>query len=139
MAGYKTFTLKAQYVAVATILPQGGSTPIAGLAGLFSNRASGDVYFGLLGSRSVANTIIDRLNLGKRFGTASRETAQKILQGSSTFTPGAGGIIDITVRNTDAQLATDIANAYTDALWRAGGSHELLRGGAPAAFFLKRS
>lgn len=112
----KTYSLKSQYVAAATILPQGGSSPIAGLAGLFTTRSSGDVYFGLLGSRSVANTIIDRLHLMRTFGTSSRETAQKILQGSSTFSPGAGGIIVITVRNTNAQLATDIANAYTDAL-----------------------
>lgn len=113
----KTLTLKSQYVAVATILPQGaGASPLGGLAGLFSSRATGDVYYGLLGSRTVANNIIDRLNLMRVFGTGSRETAQKILAGSSSFTPGAGGIIAIAVRNTDAQLATDIANAYTEAL-----------------------
>lgn len=112
----KTFSLKSQYVAVATILPQGGASPLQGLAGLFSSHANGDVYFGLLGSRSVANSIIDRLNLMKVFGTSSRETAQRILQGSSGFFPGAGGMIVITVRDTNAQLATDIANAYTEAL-----------------------
>ncbi len=112
----KTYSLKAQYVAQATILPQGGSSAAAGLAGLFSTRQPGDVYFGLLGSRSVANTIIDRLDLLKTFGTGSRETAQNILQASSTFTPAAGGIIVVAVRNTNAQLATDIANAYVDAL-----------------------
>ena len=113
----KTYTLKAQYVAVATILPQSeGASPLGGLAGLFSSRATGDVYYGLLGSRTVANNIIDHLNLMKVFGTPSRETAQKILAASSSFTPGAGGIIAIAVRNTDAQLATDIANSYTEAL-----------------------
>lgn len=113
----KTYSLKSQYVAVATILPQGGgASPLGGLAGLFSSRATGDVYYGLLGSRTVANNIIDRLNLMKVFGTPSRETAQRILAGSSFFTPGAGGIIVIGVRNTDAQLATDIANSYTEAL-----------------------
>lgn len=112
----KTYSLKSQYVAEATILPQGGSSPLGGLAGLFSSRANGDVYFGLLASRSVANSIIDRLDLLKVFGTQSRETAQRILQASSTFVSGSGGIIIISVRNTDAQLATNIANAYTEAL-----------------------
>ena len=113
----KTYSLKSQYVAVATILPQGGgASPLGGLAGLFSSRATGDVYYGLLGSRTVANNIIDRLNLMKVFGTRSRETAQRILAGASSFSPGAGGILVIGVRNTDAQLATDIANAYTEAL-----------------------
>lgn len=112
----KTYSLKAQYVAAASILPQGGSAPAASLAGLFSTRTSGDVYIGLLGSRSVANTIIDRLDLMKTYGTHSRETAQKMLQASSAFLPGAGGLIVITVRDTNAQVATAIANAYTDAL-----------------------
>ena len=114
----KTYTLKSQYVAIATILPQdgAGASPLGGLAGLFSSRATGDVYYGLLGSRTVANNIIDRLNLMKIFGTRSRETAQNILAGASSFTPGAGGMLVISVRNTDAQLATDIANAYTEAL-----------------------
>ena len=111
----KVYSLKPQYEASATILPQQTVDASNGLASLLSVRGPSDVYVALLESRTVANEVINRLDLFNVFKTRSRESAQRALAGSSKFV-STGTLIVITVRNTDAQLATRIANAYIDAL-----------------------
>ena len=109
-------SLKPQYVAVATFLPKGGNTEAASLASIFQASGPGNLYLGLLRSRSVADDVITRADLMKYYGTTSPEVARAIL-GSRTFI-GQGGdsIISLGYRDQDAQKAAMIANAYLDGL-----------------------
>jgi len=110
------YTLKPQYVATATFLPQEGHTGGETLASLFSNRGPGSLYIGLLHSRSVQDNTIDRLNLLERFGTQDREEARGILAAKSTFAEGGDSLITITIRDGNAQMASSIADAYMQGL-----------------------
>ncbi len=111
----KVFSLKSQFVASASILPQQQATEASGLASLFGAHGTNDVYVALLGSRTVANEVISRLDLQHVLGTPTLESTQKALAAASSFA-NSGTLITISVRQTDADLATRIANAYIDAL-----------------------
>ncbi len=110
------YTLKPQYVATATFLPQEGHTGGETLASLFSNRGPGALYIGLLHSRSVQDNTIDRLNLLQQFRTQDREVARNILASKSTFVEGSDSLITISIRDGDAHMAASIADAYMQGL-----------------------
>lgn len=113
--GY-VYSLKPQYVATATILPQQGHGNPDTLASLFYARGPGGLYIGLLRSRSVQDDIIDHANLMQLFHVSDRELARDILAGKSSFLEGADGLLFITVRDGNAQDAATIANAYLQGL-----------------------
>jgi uncharacterized protein involved in exopolysaccharide biosynthesis len=64
----------------------------------------------------VQYDVINRLGLLKMFHTSSYEDASAHLAGESSFSQGGDGIITISVRESSAQSAAEIANAYLDAL-----------------------
>ncbi len=113
---YYVHTLKPAYVAIATFLPKGGNTEAASLASIFQASGPGNLYIGLLRSRSVEDDVIKRADLMKYYQTTSWDITRAIL-GSVTFiSQGADSIIVLGVRDRDAQKAANIANAYLDAL-----------------------
>src|SRR5579875_3500195 len=64
-------TLKPQYVASATFLPKGGNTEVASLTSIFQASGPGNLYIGLLRSRSVLDDVIQRCDLMKYYKTDS--------------------------------------------------------------------
>lgn len=110
------FTLKSQYVATATILPESAHVETDTLAALFSPHSSGTVFTGLLRSRSVANDVIDRAHLLTHYHTTSYADARAQLASQSTFDVGPDEILTISVKDPNAQVAAMIANAYLAAL-----------------------
>jgi len=109
------YSMTPLYEADALILPQ-SKAQSAGYAAMFNSHSSGDVYIGLLRSRSVSDGVIDRLHLLDLYKTRSRERARAILAGSSTFNSGADTMISVIVRDKNASTAAEIANAYLDSL-----------------------
>jgi tyrosine-protein kinase Etk/Wzc len=111
------FTLQPQYVASAVILPQGGHAVAMGsLSSLFSSGGPGGMYMGLLKSRSVQDEVMDRTDFMRLVKVKSREKAREVLAGKSTFTSTPDSLLEIKVKDKDAQVAAQIANAYLDAL-----------------------
>ena len=110
------FSLKPQYVAKASFLPQEGRAESANLAAIFSNRGPGALYIGLLQSQTVQNDVIARGNLMTLFHTNSMEATRDQLAGISSFSEGADGIVTVSVRDGNAQDAARIANSYLAAL-----------------------
>ena len=109
-------SLKPQYVAFATFLPKGGNTETATLTSIFQASGPGNLYIGLLRSRSVEDDVIKRSDLMKYYGTDSHELARGIL-GSRTFiSQGQDSIISLGYRDQNAEKAAEIANAYLDGL-----------------------
>jgi tyrosine-protein kinase Etk/Wzc len=88
---------------------------------LFANSESGDLYIGLLGSRTVADDVIDRAHLMQEYNVTQREDARARLGAASAFEVDKNTLISITVRAKRPALAADIANAYLDALYRLNG------------------
>ncbi len=109
------YSIKPLYESYASILPQDrAEAPTA--TTLFTGRSTAEVFFGLLASRSVADEVIDRLNLLAAYHTTDREAARLRLAGSTTLNSGRGGLIIIQVREENAAQAAHIANAYLEAL-----------------------
>jgi tyrosine-protein kinase Etk/Wzc len=111
-----TFVTKPQFEATALLLPQESPSQSNSLASLFSPKSPGDVYLGLLGSRSVADRVIDQVHLLESFHVTSYERARNILAASSKFTVRKDMLVGIEVRNLNAIVAASIVNAYVDAL-----------------------
>lgn len=112
----KVHSLKSQYVATATFLPSQGHTQADTLSSIFSPRGPGNLYIGLLQSRTVQDSIIDQNHLLDLFHTRSYEAARGVLAAKSSFVEGGDSIITISVRDGNAQDAAMLANAYLQAL-----------------------
>ena len=108
--------LKAKYVATATFLPSQSQTQTQALSSIFSPRGPGNLYIGLLQSRSVQDNVIQRNNLLQLFRTTSMEAARGALASRSTFIEGADSIITISIRDENAANAALLANAYLQGL-----------------------
>ncbi len=109
------YSIKPLFEAYASILPQGADeAPSA--AALFGARPTSEIFFGLLGSRSVQDDVIERLNLLAAYHTTDQEIARLRLAGSTVFSSGRGGLVIIGVREENAAQAAHIANAFLEAL-----------------------
>ncbi len=123
--------MKPMYTAEAVFLPpqsspgssmalqltsQLGSLGGVGAAGALGLKSPGDVYVGILGSRTVADNLVQKFNLQKVYNTKRLSDSVKKLQNRSNFTSGKNTLISIKVEDHDAKRAADLANGYLDAL-----------------------
>ena len=109
------YSITPLFEATASILPQ-GKDDVSSLSTFFNTHSPGDVLIGLLSSRSVADDVIDRVDLIHVFKAKSREAARRSLEGASVFSSGKGTLVEIKVRHDNSDTAQRIANAYIDAL-----------------------
>ncbi len=84
--------------------------------GLGSLKNPGDLYIGMLQSRTVADILIDRFKLKERYGTSTMARTRKTLEDSTKIGAAKSGLITIDVEDHDAQVAADLANAYVKEL-----------------------
>jgi uncharacterized protein involved in exopolysaccharide biosynthesis len=116
------------YTARARILPpqqeksglsgmSGGMGDLAALAGLRVGGSPGELYVGMLKSRTIADAIIERFDLMRVYDEDSRTRMYRTLDGLISVSLGkADGIIAISVDDEDPQRAADMANAYVEEL-----------------------
>jgi len=138
------------YTATALILPPqqetsdlatmlGNAGDIAALAGLQVNNNSGDLYLGLLQSRSVADAIIDKFDLMQVYDEEFRVKAYQALRKYASVSQGRkDGIIAITVNDEDPERAAAIANAYVDEIKKFNVRLNLSNAGRERAFIEDR-
>lgn len=88
----------------------------AGAAGLL--RTPGDLYVGLLKSRTVSDSIISRFHLQRLYDEDTMVDTRKHLDRRITIAVAKDMLIHIRVEDRDPQRAADMANAYVDALYR---------------------
>lgn len=105
-------TLKPQFVATASFLPSQGHVEAANIASILNASGPGNLYLGLMRSRSVEDDVVERVHLRERYHVDSYEVGRNILASKSSFLDGPDGIITITIRDENAQAAADMANAY---------------------------
>jgi tyrosine-protein kinase Etk/Wzc len=141
------FIMKPTYTAQATFLPP-QSAPGSGLSQLASQlgslgtmgalsglKSSGDVYLGILGSRTIAEGIVKKFELQKVYNIKRVGDTEKELKKRSTFILGKDTLITISVDDHDPQRAADISNAYLDALREQNGRLALTESAQRRFFF----
>jgi tyrosine-protein kinase Etk/Wzc len=141
------FVLKPVYTAEAVFLPPqsppgSAMTQLAGQLGslgaagaLGGLKSPGDVYIGILGSRTIADTLIKRFDLQKVYNTKRLSDAEATLKSHGKFVAGKDTLITITVVENDPHRAADLANAYLDALHEQNGRLALTESGQRRVFF----
>ncbi len=103
----------------AALLNQLGGA-LGGLAGAAGGalgiRSPNDLYVGMLKSRTVADNLISRFELGKVYDEERPSDTRKRLEKETTIVAGKDGIITIEVDDKSPKRAADLANAYVDEL-----------------------
>jgi tyrosine-protein kinase Etk/Wzc len=144
------FLLPPIYTSTASFIPpnlsSGGSSVASALAGQLSavgagdllgaGKTSGDLYAGILRSRSIASDLVKRFDLVRIYRVKKESQAEKIL-GSNTVVAidAKSTIVTVSVTDTSAALAQDIANAYMDALRQTEGRLALGQSSQRRLFF----
>jgi len=117
---------------------------VGGLAGLAAGGLGGglgggsDLYVGMLKSRSVADAVIQRLDLAKVYKTKSPEETRKKLEGTVKILAGKDGIISITAEDKEPKRAALLANAFVEELGRTTIRLNLSKAGTERLFLEKR-
>ena len=125
------FSLKPTFMATATILPpqapQSAAAALVGQLGSLAGLGGGaggllknptDTYVGILEGRTIADRIIGQFHLQSLWKQTRLGDARKILQAHVQFEAAKDGLIVITVTDRDPKLASDMANAFVDELYR---------------------
>ncbi len=152
LAAIIAFLLPAQYTASASFIPptNSSSSSMAALVGQLSSmggggsllgasKNSGDLYVGILKSRTIASALVNRFHLQSVYKVSKESQAEKTLAAHTAFTVGAKDtIVTIAVTEKDPVLARDIANAYLDALRSTSGGLALTENSQKRQFFEQR-
>lgn len=80
-----------------------------------------DTYLGMLGSRTVADEVIDKLGLVSQFQVKDEDAARVVLSSASRFSVNKNSLIIVQVDAKTGKLASDIANAYLEGLYDLNG------------------
>jgi tyrosine-protein kinase Etk/Wzc len=128
LAGLFSFTMPNVYRATTKLLPpqQAQSSAAAllsqlgGMASVVSGGAGpknpNEVYIAMLKSRTVADRLINRFQLGKVYNTKSPARTRSALEDSTTILTGKDGLITVEVVGVDQKLVAPLANAYVEEL-----------------------
>lgn len=123
--------LPTRYTAVTEIMPprqtpssaalflnsaagMGALADLGGTGGLF--RDANAIYIGLLQSRPVVDSIINKFDLNKVYRTNRLSDARKVLQQNTSIASERSTLLSISVTDRDKNRAADIANAFVDEL-----------------------
>jgi uncharacterized protein involved in exopolysaccharide biosynthesis len=103
---------------LAALLPALSKSPgLAGLGDLMGAKTTGAVFMKVLSSRTVGDHLIEKFELRKRWGLSYMEdTRQKLAKRTDIADDKKSGVIDISVRDHDPNLAMALANGYVEEL-----------------------
>lgn len=126
------FYLPVWYTADAIILPPQqqqsslaafasgafGSLGSASVASQLGLKSPSDLYIGLLGSRNIADSIVDEFHLKQVYRKKLSSEARKELARHVSFSSGKDSLIKISAEDTSPERAAAITNAFVDELYR---------------------
>ena len=122
LALFAALAIKPWYVAEAVFLPPKPEvSPAEPFAALLGANDASDSYLGMLTSRTVADEVVDRLNLAAVYKAKLKTDARTQLAKNSKFTVNKNSLISVSVTDSDPSLAAAIANAYLESLYRLNG------------------
>jgi uncharacterized protein involved in exopolysaccharide biosynthesis len=141
-------SLPNQYSSTASFIPpsSSGNSSAAALASqlaavgggglLGAAKSTGDLYAGILGSRSIAEKLIQRFDLKKAYGAKRESDAVKSLAAHTVVLADTkSGILTVTVTDKSPERARDLANGYLDALRETNGRLALTESSQRRFFF----
>lgn len=143
------FVLPVRYTSMASFVPptnSTGSSMAAALSGQLSllgagdllggSKATGDLYAGILKSRSVTGEIVQRFNLMSVYRLSKESKAEKELEDNTSVTVDSKStIVTISVTDKNPERARSIANAYLDVLRSTDGRLALGQSSQRRLFF----
>lgn len=88
------------------------------LASLSPTRNEGDVYLGLLNSRTVTDDVIENQHLADYFHTSNPSELRRRLAGMAKVSVDKDQFLTVTVRAKEPETAMRVANAFPEALSR---------------------
>jgi uncharacterized protein involved in exopolysaccharide biosynthesis len=93
-----------------------GSLAAAAAGGGFGLKDPNAIYIGLLKSRPISETIIDRFGLVEVYRSKDRTGARLELEKNTQIASERSGLISVSVTDKDRDRAAQIANTYTEQL-----------------------
>jgi tyrosine-protein kinase Etk/Wzc len=145
------FVIRPSYTSIASFLPpsSGSNSATAALVGQLSqlsgmsggsslggSKGSGDLYVGILKSRSVKSELVKRFSLMTLYNAKKESVAEKVLANHSSFDVDAkSSIVTISVSDKSPARAHDLASAYLDALTEKNGQLALTESSQRRVFF----
>jgi tyrosine-protein kinase Etk/Wzc len=141
------FSLKLTFTATASILPPqapqssaaallgqlGSIAGLGGAGGLLKNPA--DLYVAMLQSRTISDRIINQFHLQSLWKQNRLEETRTSLKNFAQFEAAKDGLITITVKDHSPKLASDVANAYVDELYRMNSTLAITEAAQRRVFF----
>jgi uncharacterized protein involved in exopolysaccharide biosynthesis len=101
--------------AASAMMTQFGA--LAGVAGATAGlKNPNDLYVGMLKSRTVADSMVQRFDLINHYESRLGSAARSELESASRISSGKDGIITIEVDDEDPKRAAEMANAYVEEL-----------------------
>lgn len=110
------FLLPPKFDAIVRLMPPQAKMSL--VAGLSPIRNEGDVYLGLISSRTVADDVIARQNLSSYFHTNKPTELRSDLANTAKISVDKDQFVTVTVRASEPETAVRIANEFPDALYR---------------------
>lgn len=105
---------QSQSSAAALLSQLGGMA--GSLAGVASIKNPGDVYVGMLKSRTIAQKLIQRYDLKAVYETDTLEETMQKLEKNTRIAAAKDGLISIEVQDKDKQRVTQLTNSYVEEL-----------------------
>lgn len=124
---------QAQSGAGALLAQLGGASGLAsGLAGV---KTQGEIYIGMLKSRTVADKLIERFALKNKYETLSQDRARQSLGANTSIGAGKDGMISILVEDKDQKFVAQLANGYVEELQRLSATMAITEASQRRLFF----
>jgi tyrosine-protein kinase Etk/Wzc len=141
-----SYAITPTYTAMTTLLPplqqqSSAAAMMQALGALGSVAAAGglksqaDQYVAYISSRSVADALVERFDLVKRYGVELKHDARKALAGDTKISSARDGLIRIEFDDHDPKFAADVANAYVEELAKLMGRLSLTEAQQRRAFY----
>jgi len=128
------FLIPVRYTSITRLMPpdQGGqgitsmlaavgkaTGDMGGISGSLGLKTTGDMFVGVLQSRSVADQLIDKFDLRKVYGVRRYQDARRVLASRTDIAPDRkSGIITLAISDHDPERAAALGREYVDALNR---------------------
>lgn len=100
----------------------GSLSALAGVGGGGALKNPNDLYVGILKSQNVADSLIKRFDLKRRFDVKTLVEARAVLDKIANIQSAKSGLIEIAVEEKDPAFAARLANAYIEELKRVNQS-----------------
>lgn len=139
------FVLKPSFTAIAVIMPPQQQTSAASLmnqlgslglgASTLGLKSPADMYIGMLQSRTIADEIIAKFHLLTLYHQKKMQDTRIALKAHTEIDSEKDGLIHISVTDLDPARASDLANAYVDALYEMNSNLAITEAAQRRVFF----